>query len=354
MYNSSKLIYLDQNKLSDYAKCLCGHETHRLFCDVVNKINHRTDSGEWIIPVNQIQLLECTKYEDTPGKTGTTKETNDKILCLLNKSKLQLLDYLRVLRQELYDNINGIETTPNRVIIPYDSIPFPFSTMKLSLNDKTSGKEITDEKYIKALNDFLNKYAYNMLYNNDLDKFKKELKGIIEDAESLKKLDEIKQFIEIYRNTLLSAFNNFGMDFLNERKTAYINIKKSKGKRYADKVFTLECFLNFVLDVNNSRNNAREIIIPDYILKNENALYDFAMKNKSFRVFITIVLSLYSNEKQIIQENDIKDIIFLSVAIPYCDIVITEKTWANLVCDKKLDILFDTKVSKDLNILLGE
>ena len=50
-----------------------------------------------------------------------------------------------------------------------------------------------------------------------------------------------------------------------------------------------------------------------------------------------------------IQPNDEIDIGFLSLAVPYCDIVVTERFWTDLVRRKKLAVKYGTKVSWDLN-----
>lgn len=53
-----------------------------------------------------------------------------------------------------------------------------------------------------------------------------------------------------------------------------------------------------------------------------------------------------------IEPNDEIDIAFLSVAVPYCRVVATEKFWANLVHRTKLDEKYGTYVGHDLNEIL--
>jgi len=43
-----------------------------------------------------------------------------------------------------------------------------------------------------------------------------------------------------------------------------------------------------------------------------------------------------------IDKNDMNDIAALSMAIPYCDIVVTEKMWSSIALQAKLDKLYDT------------
>ena len=58
------------------------------------------------------------------------------------------------------------------------------------------------------------------------------------------------------------------------------------------------------------------------------------------------------NPDRPIDEHDERDIMFLSTAIPYFDIVITEKTWKHAAKSLKLDIKYKTKVEHDLNFLM--
>lgn len=52
-----------------------------------------------------------------------------------------------------------------------------------------------------------------------------------------------------------------------------------------------------------------------------------------------------------IQANDVIDVSFLSVAIPYCDIVVTERFWVHLAQRNGLDQSYDTILLTDLTEL---
>jgi len=49
--------------------------------------------------------------------------------------------------------------------------------------------------------------------------------------------------------------------------------------------------------------------------------------------------------------NDLNDVMALSVAVPYCDVVVTERQWTHLVRVAKVDQRFKTKVISDLRRL---
>lgn|GEM_PF-2506376 len=351
MYNGSKLIYLDQCRLSDYGKCMCGYETHKKYKTVSTKISSKTDDGSWIIPINTTQIIESIQYNETPDKEGSPKKTNNHILILLKKSRLQLLDFAHTCRTEIYCVLNDKPITTNRFLLPYTTMPVPLSNLEISIKNKTDNLK-KDQEYLDMFYGFLDTFAWSLIYNNDFDEFSKLFKDM-DSNEFDKHFDSLKESIKKVRESMASLFTE--VEYLEELKKLYLKCKKEKGKSFADKIFTLEAFLTTCQQINRLlARHSKTVEIPDSILSDEDKLYEFSMKNHSFKVYITLILHLYQNERGKIDKNDLKDILFLSVAVPYCDIIITEKKWANVICDKKMDVLFGTKVSNDLNLLLNE
>jgi len=63
--------------------------------------------------------------------------------------------------------------------------------------------------------------------------------------------------------------------------------------------------------------------------------------------------SIINNTTRSFDKNDYKDISFLATAVPYCDVVVTEKFWTSLIKSNKLDQKFNTSVTNNLNDLLN-
>jgi hypothetical protein len=59
----------------------------------------------------------------------------------------------------------------------------------------------------------------------------------------------------------------------------------------------------------------------------------------------------HANPQKQWEGNDLNDVMALSVAVPYCNVVITERQWADFVGVAKLDRRFDTTVISDLRRL---
>lgn len=52
------------------------------------------------------------------------------------------------------------------------------------------------------------------------------------------------------------------------------------------------------------------------------------------------------------QQSDPRDVFHLSMALPFCDVVITERYWVDLIRREKLDRKYNTRVDNNLSILL--
>ena len=68
-------------------------------------------------------------------------------------------------------------------------------------------------------------------------------------------------------------------------------------------------------------------------------------------VLVTLETERDENLPRKPHENDLADLAALSVAIPYCDIVVTEKHWANVAKRNKLNRKYDTCILTDVREL---
>ncbi len=51
------------------------------------------------------------------------------------------------------------------------------------------------------------------------------------------------------------------------------------------------------------------------------------------------------NVSRPIEPNDLMDIGPLAIAIPYCDVVVTEREWSNILNDRMIGKLYNTKIT---------
>ncbi len=56
-----------------------------------------------------------------------------------------------------------------------------------------------------------------------------------------------------------------------------------------------------------------------------------------------------ANPQKAWQGNDLNDVTALAIAVPYCDVVVTEKSWASMLCAAKVPERFKTTVTRSLH-----
>ncbi len=86
-------------------------------------------------------------------------------------------------------------------------------------------------------------------------------------------------------------------------------------------------------------------------LAGADTLTDFLLALPTRRMNYQLVRVRHRNPQQRWEENDLNDIAALSVVVPYCDIVVTERHWRGLIRDAHLDEAYGTIVLDDLRDL---
>lgn len=77
----------------------------------------------------------------------------------------------------------------------------------------------------------------------------------------------------------------------------------------------------------------------------------FARGIPTLDVFLTLLLARDRNPDRKVKSNDTRDLVWLSVAVPYSDVVVAEKDWAHHVRAARLDTKYDTLLMTDLREL---
>jgi len=197
-----------------------------------------------------------------------------------------------------------------------------------------------DEKSRQRLVDIMIKISNNYSIKSFLDTHIKDndsLKNII-----LNRYDE--EFVNGIRNNDKIMKNSM----LKDRDSL---LELSKSNRYPNflfrRFFGLVKFLNIEL-----KSLCKDKIISKSMLDNKEKIFKFLEEAPSLNISTKLTYSLLKDKERPIQEHDNRDINFLSTAIPYCDIVITERTWKHLARINKLDSEYLTIIENDLNYLL--
>ncbi len=94
-----------------------------------------------------------------------------------------------------------------------------------------------------------------------------------------------------------------------------------------------------------------DLTIDDIDRKQREMRENFFQSAPTFNVELELTTQRNNHHDRTVDPNDMIDVDFLSRAIPYCDVVITEKFWVSLAKRKKLDIKYKTHITSDLNDL---
>ena len=94
--------------------------------------------------------------------------------------------------------------------------------------------------------------------------------------------------------------------------------------------------------------------VPRERLESTDYAYEWVQQFPSVFTFSTLATMRDMQKHRDIKANDINDLMALSVAIPYCDIVVTENFWTNLSKQAGLGSLYDTHVTADIDAAIGQ
>lgn len=94
-----------------------------------------------------------------------------------------------------------------------------------------------------------------------------------------------------------------------------------------------------------------ETIIPSAILKDQEKVLQLLESIPSLDVRVKLMYELLKDPNRLVSTHDSSDIVFLSTAIPYTDIVLTERTWKHYANSAKLNTKYGTTIENDLNYL---
>jgi hypothetical protein len=102
----------------------------------------------------------------------------------------------------------------------------------------------------------------------------------------------------------------------------------------------------------------------DEVGLSQSAFFDELSRRGTFKDFFNSITSLYvlmsliaARDKDLVRpihRNDFKDIMALSVAMPYCSLVVSENHWGHMVKALKLDEQYDTTLITDARKLPDE
>lgn len=83
-------------------------------------------------------------------------------------------------------------------------------------------------------------------------------------------------------------------------------------------------------------------------LESEEYAFEWIQDFPAIYTHVNLTVERDLQQHRDIQPNDLNDLMALSVAIPYCDVVVTENFWAHIASQVGVDELYNTKVTSDI------
>ena len=310
----SRIVYLDQNKWIDIARAFYGREDGKKYQPVLQKLQEKVNSGEIIVPISAVHIIETARNGDKDRRERLANFIAD-----LSKS-YGILPYTSVREEEIENAIllklgqatkhNIQEIAINRGVahvlgmeLPKNVFSDDYKNFLIKVNQL--------EKFVATMMiDFISRELVNELKQEDID--------AIVDYEKSRQLknEELSKETRLRVAIMEMAYDRLFPVIIKQLKKMGIDPKP-----FADSFSDIEDWKRFFFSM-----PTMDIWINLHILRDND------------------------NDKAV-HRNDTNDMAFLSIAVPYCDIVVTEKYWAHLLISNGYDKKYNTTILSDLTEL---
>lgn len=320
------IIYLDQNKWIDLAKTIIKPNENTKYKDVANLILDRSNSGEWIFPISIIHYLETLSRRNPDSRTRLAK-----VIAKIAKRNA-LSPFHIVQKDEFY--------------IAFSKIHQPSNIPKINA---------VQDNYFSALGSEPPKVEFDKNNPHYSAELHEEIENFAENLFS--KPDLFELFMSMINNDqeIIDDLHKDDVDTKKEwEKWRAVYTAIDKQHRYSAFLvrFFFDHFIQYRDDLMSIFGKNRETIIPPEILDDRDRAADFFESIPSMDVRVKLMYETLNNQSKEIDLHDHRDIGFLATAIPYCDVVITEKVWKHYSNQRKLSSKYNTAIENDLNYLL--
>ncbi len=311
-------IYLDQNKWIDLARAYYDMSGGKKFRRILDKIQVGISNQTIAFPLSSEHVFETRKARDMAKRKRLADVMSEisRGVTISPQNKMRQWELAQALGKAFQKPCSNI---PSAFGI---GIPFALG-MEFIVRDENGNRVLMPEKFNLEVNEMLasSETMLNYLVGNDettniraLEQYNKSQEEFVERVESYR--EKAKQHGKVAHRR--SYIANLTIAIQNE----LIEVLELYGK-------TMHDFLNL------GRNEITSVF--------ENCP----------TIDIEIALAVSRNEQwdKKVKSNDSVDIAFLTVAIPYCDVIVTEKFWGTLAKQKNLHQKYKTLLFSDLNEL---
>ena len=309
----TKIVYLDQNKWIDLARAFYDREDGQKFKDTLSFLQDKVEKNEIIIPISVVHLIETAK-----NANKDKRERLANFIASLSKG-YGIVSYLNVRDLEIENAIL------KRIGKP----------LKHDISKSTIGKGLS---YTVGLD------IEGLFQSDGLDKLREQINlNPVFAARFMIDLidrDEVKKIVEDIED--ISGFEK-------EREEKLGLYSKEMRLRIGISEMAVSLILPLVIKQLNRMNIEPKEFADDF--KNIDDWKNFFFSMPTLDIWINLHTLRDNDKSKPIHRNDLKDIGFLSIAIPYCDLVVTENYWANMLKTNKFDKKYNCEIITDINQL---
>jgi hypothetical protein len=306
-----KCLYLDENKWIDLSRAHYQRPGGEPFVDALGATRTAVASGRLIVPFSVVHAIE-TMMREEPG------------------SRERLARFM-------------IDLSGNRTILPYMAVrPMEIRQALLRLFGRDPGQPVRRVVIQEGISTAFGVLPVISGGTPEIGAFLTNLCSTSEvSLELLLKLAEDRAF---FRNAV-AAEEAAVAGFEQVRQRASNDL--SPDQRMALELASL------LTSGEGAGQDLRAALVElgigqDDLLKRIGSIDDFkafALSIPTIDVFVNLLLERDRNRA--VQRNDTRDMVWQSVAVPYADLIVMEKSWAHIVRSAKLDQKYQTLVITD-------
>ena len=303
-----KIIYLDQNIWIELAKGWYSKKGESY--NTVLKLKEKIKNKDLIVVISIIHFFETLKIKN-------------------EKRRENLLNFMMDISEG-----NVISPFSEEIINKeiYNMFRRRFSLEEIDIKKEIIGKGIPYILGSEWFNKLIEKYKIP-------EHLKKQVMNLASSTKMLKTIFSSPDHI---------AHNQKQIEDLNNLKTKFNEVREKeriyKDKDFGNRVIMIKYFIWRILPKINEII-LRLLLNKDFILKKGHTKKDFIkifQEIPSAYTYFFLIEMRDRNMTRPIHEHDLYDIMSLTVAIPYCDIVVGEKMFIGIAKQTKLDKIYST------------
>jgi hypothetical protein len=321
----TKIIYLNQNKWIDLLKQQKGQVTE--YEEELNAVKRLSETGEVIFPLSRYHSIETSSYR------GGRESIDDMFRFMLDVSQAHCIAPYDIVKSEEIEQearrLLGLDFRIDEKVIS-KGLPFMHAGRWSQI---TVDSNQDDSKLEKQLHEFSKseEFAEKALFNSG---YRSVLSDRNHEQEAASDLEKIRE-----ENSGKFKNNSHQRDVT----TLYYHQEhiRPKVKRNVIELLLSEEMVSPLVDHGISEER----------LESKKYAIEYTKRFPASYTYTKLTVSRDLQRK--IKSNDLNDIMALSVAIPCCDIIITENFWTSVANQCSLGNEYDSKIVSNLSEISG-